>query len=99
YINGDEPDQYCIPPYEYAGIYRAFVLAVRSADPAARVSPAGFAEPNGKCCPPDDAVCAANMHSISYAQAFYDAHIQRFGMAPPVDEWRFHDFAIGIPNG
>jgi hypothetical protein len=51
YINGDEPDQACMSPYDYAGIYHDFVAGVRGADPTARVSPAGFAEPNHYCCP------------------------------------------------
>src|SRR6266513_759939 len=41
YFNGDEPDQYCVAPYDYAGVYRDFVTAVLGADPTARVSPAG----------------------------------------------------------
>ncbi len=100
YINGDEqPDQWCFDPYEYAGIYRAFVVAVRGADPTARVSPAGFAEPNERCCPPEDAQCHSRMHSIGYAAQFYDAYIRRFGVAPPVDEWRFHDFGLPFAAG
>lgn len=100
YINGDEPDQYCFAPYEYAGIYGAFVTAVRGADPTARLSPAGFAEPNDRCCPePASEACRTRMHSTGYAQQFYDAYIQRFGAAPPVDEWRFHDFGVAFAAG
>jgi hypothetical protein len=51
YINGDEPDQYCLAPEDYAVMYHDFVEAIRGADPTARVSPAGFAEPNDRCCP------------------------------------------------
>jgi len=100
YINGDEPDQYCIAPALYADVYHDFVIAVRSADPTARVSPAGFAEPNGKCCPdPADASCALRMHSVSYADQFYNAYVQRYGKAPPVNEWRFHDFGLSFAVG
>ena len=99
YINGDEPDQYCIEPYEYAGIYRAFVTAVRGADPTARVSPAGFAEPNDRCCPPGDEPCRLRSHSIGYADQFYNAYVQRYGVAPPVSEWRFHDFGLAFATG
>jgi hypothetical protein len=103
YIVGDEPDQWCYTPGDYAGIYHDFVAGVRSADPTARVSPAGFSEPNEKCCPPDDLVCQTSMHSISYADQFYNAYVQRYGVAPPVNEWRFHDFglsfAVGDVNG
>ena len=102
YINGDEPDQYCIAPYEYAGIYRNFVTLVRGADPTARFSPAGFSEPNWHCCPPPDDVptpCWSSMHSIGYADQFYSAYIQRYGVVPPVSEWRFHDFGVKIPLG
>ena len=104
YINGDEPDQTCIAPYDYAGIYHDFVAGVRGADPTARFSPAGFAEPNYHCCPlPGEEPCISSMHSISYADQFYNAYVERYGVAPPVDEWRFHDFgitfAIGDLNG
>ncbi len=102
YINSDEPDQYCIAPYDYAGIYHDFVASVRAADPTARVSPAGLAEPNWHCCPlPDDVPtpCWSSMHSISYAEQFYNAYKQRYGVAPPVNEWRFHDFGISFPVG
>ncbi len=102
YINADEPDQWCIAPYEYAGIYHDFVAAVRGADPTARVSPAGFAEPNHHCCPPPDDVptpCWSSMHSIGYADQFYNAYVQRYGVAPPVNEWRFHDFGLTFAVG
>ncbi len=104
YINGDEPDQRCIAPYDYAGIYHDFVAAVRGADPTARVSPAGFTEPNYYCCPPPGVEpCLSSMHSVGYADQFYNAYVQRYGVAPPVNEWRFHDFgvsfAIGDVNG
>ena len=100
YIDGDEPDQFCTTPYDYAGIYHDFVAGVRSADPTARVSPAGFAEPNYHCCPPPgDEPCISTMHSIGYADQFYNAYIQRYGVAPPVNEWRFHDFGISFAVG
>lgn len=100
YIAGDEPDQWCIAPYEYAGMYQNFVTKVRGADPTAKVSPAGFAEPNARCCPePATEPCLSEMHSVSYAQKFYDAYIQRYGSPPPVDEWRFHDFGIAYASG
>ena len=100
YIHGDEPDQWCFDPYEYAGMYHAFVTQVRAADPTARVSPAGFAEPNGRCCPEESiAPCWTLKHSISYAEQFWDAYIRRFGVAPRVDEWRFHDFGISFGAG
>lgn len=100
YINGDEPDQYCISPALYADVYRDFVVAVRSADPTARVSPAGFAEPNEKCCPdPADRACQERMHSLNYANEFYNAYVQRYKVAPPVNEWRFHDFGLSYAAG
>lgn len=104
YINGDEPDQYCLAPEDYAVMYHDFVEAVRGADPTARVSPAGFAEPNDRCCPIPIAVdepCPdrSRNHSISYADQFYNAYVQRYGVAPPVNEWRFHDFGIFIAVG
>jgi hypothetical protein len=103
YMVGDEPDQYCVAPSEYASTYRDFVATVRSVDPTARFSPAGFAEPNDRCCPqepePPDLVCRETRHSIGYAEQFYNAYVQRYGTAPPVDEWRFHDFGIFIPIG
>jgi hypothetical protein len=98
YINGDEPDQLCIAPYDYAGIYHDFVAAVRRADPTARVSPAGFAEPNAHCCPVEDVVCS-NIHGIGYADQFYKAYVERYGVAPPVNEWRFHEFALSFAVG
>ena len=99
YINGDEPDQYCINPLEYAEMYNHFVEVVLTADPTARFSPAGFAEPNERCCPPGDEACMARQHSLGYANQFYDAYVQRYGEAPRVDEWRFHDFALTVPVG
>lgn len=97
YIIGDEPDQWCVAAYDYAGTYHDAVAAVRGADPTARFSPSGFAEPNHYCCPNDEP--CATMHSISYAQQFYDAYIQRYGVAPPVNEWRFHSFGLSYGAG
>lgn len=97
YIVGDEPDQECARPADYAVIYHDFVEGMRAADPTARFSPAGFAEPNYKCCPlPDDvpAPCWSEKHSIGFANDFYNAFIQRYGAPPRVDEWRFHDFGL-----
>ena len=102
YINGDEPDQYCAPPSEYAVVYHDFVAGIKAVDPTARFSPAGFAEPNYKCCPlPDDvpAPCWSEKHSIGYAEQFYNAYIERYGVAPLVHEWRFHDFGLRSPLG
>jgi hypothetical protein len=98
YIDGDEPDQWCVAPYDYAGMYHDFVAAVRGADPTARVSPAGFGEPNEHCCPVPNVPCS-NMHGIAYADQFYSAYLQRYGVAPPVNEWRFHDFGVTFAAG
>lgn len=96
YIDGDEPDQYCgsMTVNDYVGIYRDFVIAIRNADPTARVSPAGFAETNPQCCPGYPTIPCAENHGIAYAEKFYNAYIQRYGSPPPVNEWRFHDFAV-----
>lgn len=97
YIVGDEPDQYCGAAADYAVIYHDFVVGMKAVDPTARFSPSGFSEPNYKCCPlPDDvpAQCWWDSHSIGYAQKFYDEYVRRYGSPPPVDEWRFHDFAL-----
>jgi hypothetical protein len=100
YIHGDEPDQWCMDPHEYAGMYHNFVSQIRGADPSARVSPAGFAEPNARCCADEnDEACKQAKHSVSYAQQFYDAYKARYGAAPRVDEWRFHDFGIAYQSG
>ena len=101
YIDSDEPDQWCIAPSDYADFYHDFVATVRGADPTARFSPAGFAEPNHHCCPSEDVYepCWSNIHSISYAQDFYNAYLQRYGVAPPVNEWRFHDFGLAFAAG
>ncbi len=104
YINGDEPDQTCITAYDYAGIYHDFVAAVRGADPTARVSPAGFTEPNDYCCPTPISVderCPdpSSKHGLIYADQFYNAYVQRYGVAPPVSEWRFHDFGLSFAVG
>jgi hypothetical protein len=102
YIDSDEPDQWCIAPSDYANIYHDWVAALRSADPTARVSPAGVAEPNWHCCPlPDDvpAPCWSASHSIGYMQQFYDTYLQRYGAPPPVNEWRFHDFGLKFAPG
>ena len=100
YINGDEPDQACITPAQYAVVYHDFVQAVRGADPTARVSPAGFAEPNYQCCPePYVEPCVSGIHGINYADQFYNAYVERYGEPPRVDEWRFHDFALSFAVG
>jgi hypothetical protein len=102
YINGDEIDQYCVPAEDYAVMYHDFVVAIRGADPTARLSPSGFAEPNYHCCPlPDDVPtpCWESKHSIGYAEVFYNAYTQRYGSPPPVDEWRFHDFGVAMRAG
>jgi hypothetical protein len=95
YINGDEPDTQpvgCISPYDYAGTYHDFVASIRSYDPTARFSPAGFSEPNDGCCPVPPGECRTMMHSTGYAEQFYNSYYARYGVVPPVDEWRFHDF-------
>lgn len=101
YIDGDEPDQYCatMSAYDYAGMYHDFVVAIRGADPTARVSPAGFAEPNPHCCPGYPDIPCSEAHGLAYADQFYNAYIQRYGSAPPVNEWRFHDFGVGFEVG
>ncbi len=99
YVHVDEPDQWCTPAADYAIIYHDFVVSVRAVDPTARFSPAGFAEPNAKCCPPGDRACMERSHSIGFAQQFYDAYIQRYGVVPPVSEWRFHDFGLQFQTG
>jgi hypothetical protein len=100
YINGDEIDQYCVAPSAYAVMYHDFVAAMRSADPTARFSPSGFAEPNDHCCPePVTDACRQLKHSINFADDFYYAYVQRYGSPPPVHEWRFHDFGITIGVG
>ncbi len=100
YIHRDEPDQYCVAPADYAIFYHDFVVGLRGADPTARVSPAGFAEPNDRCCPPPvDEPCRQRVHSIGYAEQFYNAYIKNYGVAPPVNEWRFHDFGISFAAG
>ncbi len=91
YINGDEPDQSCTPPSEYAVTYHTFVADIRSADPTAHFSPAGFAEYNS--------ACPGAPHATAYAQQFYNAYLQLYGSAPPVDEWRFHDLGLGTCCG
>ncbi len=100
YIIGDEPDQFCMKPEEYAGIYHASVESILIVDPTARFSPAGFAEPNAVCAIAgtpnkswDDA------HSIAYAQKFVDAYVKAYRTQPPVTEWRFHDFGLTTPVG
>lgn len=100
YIIGDEPDQFCQSPTEYAHIYHAAIVAIRAVDRSARFSPAGFAEPNSHCVQSatydkswDDA------HSISYAAKFAAEYVRLFGNPPPVAEWRFHDFALTIATG
>ncbi|HEY8164405.1 MAG TPA: hypothetical protein VIF83_02525 [Gemmatimonadaceae bacterium] len=101
YINGDEPDQSCLAPADYAVHYHDFVEFVREADPTARFSPAGFTEPNYYCCGPypGEEPCNTIKHGISYADQFYNAYEERYGVAPPVDEWRFHDFGLAFSVG
>jgi hypothetical protein len=102
YIVGDEPDQYCMAPSEYAQMYHDFVAGVREVDPTAQFSPAGFAEPNYKCCPlPDDTPwsCWYEKHSNGFAEQFYAAYVARYGVAPTVHEWRFHDFGLRFGVG
>ncbi len=45
YIVCDEPDIHAIPAATYAQQYHDFVAAVSAADPTARFSPAGIAQP------------------------------------------------------
>jgi len=102
YIVGDEPDQACSSPGDYAIIYHDFVTGMKAVDPTARFSPSGFTEPNYKCCPgPDDVPnqCWYDKHSLGFAQDFYDAYVKRYGSPPPVNEWRFHDFALRYAQG
>ncbi len=98
YIHGDEPDQACMAPYDYAGYYKPYVDAILAVDPTAKFSPAGLAEPNAYCCPPGDTACYNSMHSTSYAQKFYDQYIARYGVPPRVNEWRFHNLGLNPVN-
>lgn len=88
YIHNDEPDQSGILPEDYAVLYHDWSAALKTADPKARLSPAGFAEPNPVPGP----------HSTDYAARFFWAHINTYGFAPQVDEWRFHDFGLDQPG-
>ena len=105
YIHSDEPDQWCIAPSDYADIYHDWVIALRGADPTARVSPAGLAEPNDHCCATpilsEDEHCPDRFsgHSIYYAENFYNAYVKKYGAPPPVNEWRFHDFGLFLTTG
>ena len=99
YIVGDEPDQYCVAPADYAEWYHVFVQTVRREDPTARFSPAGVAEPNERCCPLEDEACMNAKHSIAWMDQFYNAYVQRYGVAPTVSEWRFHNFALPYSQG
>ncbi len=105
YIHSDEPDQWCIAPSDYADVYHDWVAALRGADPTARVSPAGFAEPNDHCCATpilsEDEHCPDRFsgHSIYYAENFYNAYVKKYGAPPPVNEWRFHDFGLFLTTG
>lgn len=100
YIIGDEPDQFCQPPSQYAETYHMAVEAIRAVDPTARFSPAGFAEVNGHCCLSTEySPCWEAVHSINYAQRFLDAYRIAYNATPPVAEWRFHDFATRYPSG
>ena len=101
YINGDEPDQSCIAPSDYAKTYHDYVAAVRAVDPTARFSPAGVGDPNAQCCPIDPHFnsCWSQMHYTGYTQQFYDSYVTQYGVAPPVNEWRFHNFAQWLGTG
>ncbi len=85
YINGDEPDQQCVKPEDYAVLYHDWTQAIKAVDPKARFSPAGFAEPNSSC---------SGVHSTQYASQFVGAYKTMYGAEPPVSEWRFHDFGL-----
>lgn len=100
YIIGDEPDQFCMKPEEYAAIYYTATKALYEADITARFSPAGFAEPNAVCAiaGAENQSWHAN-HSIDYAQKFVDAYVKAYGTQPLVAEWRFHDFGLTTPVG
>jgi hypothetical protein len=43
--------------------------------------------------------CWYAVHSIGFADAFYNAYRQRYGSPPPVNEWRFHDFGLRYVQG
>jgi hypothetical protein len=93
YVVGDEPDLYCVSPAEYAGQYKFFVDSLLNVDPTAKFSPAGFSEPNPGCgCPEGDTACYQAMHGTGYANQFYNAYHDLYGVYPRVDEWRFHNF-------
>jgi hypothetical protein len=81
-IHNDEPDQQCIPPGAYAEMFHDYVVALRAVDPTVRLSPAGFAQPNGACA------AQGGLHFLDYAEAFHAYYTARWG-PPPVAEWRF----------
>jgi hypothetical protein len=85
YIFGDEPDVLGIAAADYAEKYHDYVIAMRTADPTARFSPAGFSQPSSD---PNRTI-----HFTDYAQQFWDAYNAKYGTPPPVDEWRFHVFS------
>lgn len=88
YIMWDEPDQpkaghtNQISPTNYAAYYYDVVKQIRSVDPTARFSPAGFASEAGSNSGMDN--------WTTYAEQFYEAYKTRTGEYPSVEEWRFN---------
>jgi hypothetical protein len=102
YIDGDEPDGVnggCQTPMHYVRVYYNYVTAIRSVDPTARFSPAGVSDQTDQCCPQPGTACRTTMHYTGYTQQFYTAYIDSIGSPPPVDEWRFHNFAQWVGSG
>lgn len=90
YIFLDEPaqrDGACdsVSPQQYAIAYHDFTMTLRGVDPSARLSPAGFEQPEGG--KPNQ------LHFTDYAASFLNEYRNLFGVNPPVWEWRFHAFA------
>ncbi|HYR28759.1 MAG TPA: PKD domain-containing protein, partial [Thermoanaerobaculia bacterium] len=81
--NGAAPGCTQVTPQQYARAFQKFVAEVRAVDPTARFAPGGFEQ-----FPANASAYGAAF--VDYATEFYNAYLSKYGVAPPVAEWRFH---------
>ena len=88
WIIGNEPDviwQDNLTPERYAEAYHAFLVAIRAADPSARLAVAGVSQ--------------STALRLAYLDRVLEAYRAAYGRPMPVDVWTVHNFVLREERG